>query len=214
MKTIKFKIDPKNLSDYMIKERAQNLVRSSVQKGELIRPTQCQLCKIEHKNIQGHHTNYGNPLDVVWVCAACHNNIHNTPDHPLNPKNVQQTEYIDFKVKATTAEIKITIPLELYAAIKKRSEKNGVSIFDEINTNLRRSYPTRNDIRCENDESREEYFERISSLVEDEAELPKQELSRVSKSRSIRHHNRSTMDRFYSVSTRHAGDAEGVQCAH
>lgn len=49
--------------------------RSALKQGKLFRPDRCSLCNREGK-IEGHHHDYSKPLDVVWVCKECHNDIH------------------------------------------------------------------------------------------------------------------------------------------
>lgn len=55
---------------------AHKAVFSAVKRGTLIRPSFCQLCLIGSRRIQGHHPDYSNPLDVVWLCQTCHQGIH------------------------------------------------------------------------------------------------------------------------------------------
>ena len=46
--------------------------------GNIIRPTQCSSCKNESSRIEGHHSDYSKPLDVMWLCKPCHYKIHNS----------------------------------------------------------------------------------------------------------------------------------------
>lgn len=39
------------------------------------KPSTCTLCK-KKKDIQGHHTDYSKPLQVIWVCVECHSKFH------------------------------------------------------------------------------------------------------------------------------------------
>lgn len=39
------------------------------------KPKTCSLCHREAE-IQGHHTDYSKPLQVVWVCIPCHAKFH------------------------------------------------------------------------------------------------------------------------------------------
>lgn len=43
--------------------------------GILIRPKTCSRCGLT-KGIEGHHPNYSKPLDVIWLCCACHRKEH------------------------------------------------------------------------------------------------------------------------------------------
>lgn len=48
----------------------------AIQKGDLKRPSQCQMCGEQDKKIQGHHFDYTEPLKVTWLCFECHKMIH------------------------------------------------------------------------------------------------------------------------------------------
>lgn len=62
-----------------IKHAAKNAVKVALKRGHLVRPETCGACgnrpkpgKDGRSTIQGHHTDYGRPLDVEWICATCH----------------------------------------------------------------------------------------------------------------------------------------------
>jgi hypothetical protein len=57
------------------KQRAQKLVRKAVLGGELEQPERCERCKAAVP-LQAHHEDYDKPLDVVWLCTACHVKHH------------------------------------------------------------------------------------------------------------------------------------------
>ena len=69
--------------DYMraVRERdpvaykARNAVSNAVRDGRLLRPDQCSHCHTKCRP-HGHHEDYSKPLDVVWLCAACHRQFH------------------------------------------------------------------------------------------------------------------------------------------
>lgn len=57
------------------KHCAHVLVSRAIKKGKLIRGA-CNSCG-STLNIQAHHEDYSKKYDVVWLCAKCHNKIHN-----------------------------------------------------------------------------------------------------------------------------------------
>lgn len=58
-----------------IKNNARQKVDRAILKGVLIRPSVCEDCGQE-RYTQGHHEDYSKPLNVVWVCTACHGLRH------------------------------------------------------------------------------------------------------------------------------------------
>ncbi len=68
---------------YPEREKARQLVKLALARGDLTRPTRCETCNAPDKpgldgrtSIQAHHENYGRPLDVKWLCHACHSKEH------------------------------------------------------------------------------------------------------------------------------------------
>lgn len=53
------------------KRRAHVILNRAVNSGKVMRPKSCSEC---NKNCKpdGHHEDYSKPLDVVWICRACH----------------------------------------------------------------------------------------------------------------------------------------------
>lgn len=60
------------------KYKAHIKLRSAVSRGSILKPSNCQICSIlcSKPSLQAHHNNYDRPLDVIWVCPRCHNDIH------------------------------------------------------------------------------------------------------------------------------------------
>ena len=65
---------------YPHKNKARVILRKAVKEGDIFKPNYCSKCGVqkEKKEIHGHHEDYTKPLEVIWVCAWCHNKIHNT----------------------------------------------------------------------------------------------------------------------------------------
>lgn len=53
------------------RERARRAVVRAVANGTLIKPRACEDCG-EVGHITGHHDDYSKPLEVRWLCRACH----------------------------------------------------------------------------------------------------------------------------------------------
>lgn len=53
------------------KRRAHVIISRTVNSGKIMRPKNCSQCNKECKP-DGHHIDYNKPLDVVWICRACH----------------------------------------------------------------------------------------------------------------------------------------------
>jgi formylmethanofuran dehydrogenase subunit E len=53
------------------KFRAHWMVREAIKRGRLIKPSACERCG-DHGPVEGSHTDYTQPLDVEWLCPACH----------------------------------------------------------------------------------------------------------------------------------------------
>lgn len=53
------------------KRRAHVALSRAVQSGKIMRPKNCFECEKECKP-DGHHTDYSKPLEVIWICRACH----------------------------------------------------------------------------------------------------------------------------------------------
>jgi len=57
------------------KYAAHCAVNNAVRDGRLNKPDACERCGAEIK-LHGHHEDYSNILDVVWLCPACHAERH------------------------------------------------------------------------------------------------------------------------------------------
>jgi len=62
--------------------RANNLLEQAIEDGKISNPGQCEFCGDRSRfadgrtAIQGHHTDYNRPLDVMWLCQKCHHEWH------------------------------------------------------------------------------------------------------------------------------------------
>jgi len=64
--------------------KAHRWVSYAVERAELVRPARCEACGRECKVI-AHHEDYDKPLEVEWLCRACHAKRHPFP--PVDNRN-------------------------------------------------------------------------------------------------------------------------------
>lgn len=57
------------------KVRAHNILRRAIRSGKIIKPTLCLSCGI-NALLEGHHLDYYQPLEVLWLCKKCHKRLH------------------------------------------------------------------------------------------------------------------------------------------
>jgi hypothetical protein len=55
--------------------RIYRQVRGALKKGILTRPSICSHCGCSRK-LHAHHSDYTQPLQVIWVCHNCHADLH------------------------------------------------------------------------------------------------------------------------------------------
>ncbi len=60
---------------YPEKARARWTLKDAVKAGKIGRPSVCSRCAKECKP-HGHHPDYAKPLEVIWLCRACHGKEH------------------------------------------------------------------------------------------------------------------------------------------
>lgn len=58
------------------KRIAHNALNNAVRRGKVQKPDTCQSCGAKPWRIEGHHTDYSRPLDVMWLCRDCHVEQH------------------------------------------------------------------------------------------------------------------------------------------
>lgn len=58
-----------------VKFAAYSIVRKAINGKILVRPEKCEKC-MKYCNAEAHHEDYMKPLDVKWLCHACHRYEH------------------------------------------------------------------------------------------------------------------------------------------
>lgn len=57
------------------KDTTRSYTHTYVKRGKLAKATACEWCKSPEK-IEAHHSDYSKPLEVTWLCRACHRLHH------------------------------------------------------------------------------------------------------------------------------------------
>lgn len=66
------------------KKLAYTVYRRALDRGDLVRPAQCEQCGGTSGGVQGHHCDYAKPLDVMWLCRLCHLKWHSDNGRGIN----------------------------------------------------------------------------------------------------------------------------------
>ena len=61
---------------YPIKAECMKIYKYAIRRGKLVRGP-CSVCGVT-EGVDGHHTDYTKPLDVVWLCKPHHREAHRT----------------------------------------------------------------------------------------------------------------------------------------
>jgi hypothetical protein len=65
-------------ADHPEKIKAHSAVQRAVRAGTLVKPNECERCtrSFDPHLLHGHHEDYSKRLEVEWLCAYCHNQLH------------------------------------------------------------------------------------------------------------------------------------------
>lgn len=63
------KLEPKN------KRKARKAVAYAIKHNQIKKPIKCQDCK-KITRLEGHHHDYSQLLNVIWICHQCHIKYH------------------------------------------------------------------------------------------------------------------------------------------
>ena len=57
------------------KNMARRILRIAIYHGQIIKPSNCSKCDFIG-DVHGHHFDYSQPLNVIWLCSLCHGKEH------------------------------------------------------------------------------------------------------------------------------------------
>lgn len=67
------------------KKAASKAIGNAVRDKKIEKPSNCSCCGKE-TNLHGHHDDYAKPLEVRWLCSACHRAWHKKHGEGLNAR--------------------------------------------------------------------------------------------------------------------------------
>lgn len=74
------------------RQHAHAVVTRAVKSGELAKPAKCSACG-RGGRVDGHHTDYSEPLLVIWLCKRCHRQAHIRRTYPPRPVQDWSAEF-------------------------------------------------------------------------------------------------------------------------
>lgn len=111
------------------KTSARRVVEAALKVGKLKKPSQCQGCgrSANETRIGAHHYDYSKPLDVVWLCAACHRPLDYVRQYVESGQS-----WSDYKKRRTKTYNYVKRALEFYRDnCKHRKEFNVGEILKD-----------------------------------------------------------------------------------
>jgi hypothetical protein len=188
-KTIQYDIQYEDVIEFKRRKAAQLALQRGIWAGKVIKPKCCELCHEEGKT-EGHHIDYGKPLDVKWLCRKCHGIAHTT-GHEWNPDNNEQTGKEDLELNDNDfIRVNFTIPVKDYIELKMECEKRNISVACRL-----RQVLIEHSNEEKNDKPQHEKHSRVQSMESNEASVSKPKIKPVPKSRSKRDRDLQGVDR-------------------
>lgn len=193
----------------------RRITRNAISKGVLIRPKNCDLCKCAAK-IEAHHVDYGNPLEITWLCKKCHHDVHQ-PEHPLNPKNNPQTAMPYIVNEYKNISITFEVPIKNYLAMNNQAEIQNKTVSQLMRESAESLFPVLKqqlefNLENKNDNSQNVPNQRVQSLEKDEGLRKQSERSILPTLRRKRNNNMRGMEkRLFEIHGGHGENARKLQ---
>ena len=86
------------------REKARRMTLQAIRNGSLVRQP-CEKCTAIEK-VEAHHDDYSKPLDIRWLCSACHD-AHHTEERRLERARRAATKARDRKAEKQSAANRI-----------------------------------------------------------------------------------------------------------
>lgn len=133
-------IDVQQIIDFKKRRHVRWITTAAISRGALVRPTTCDMCECASPHISAHHRDYGQPLNVDWLCRRCHGLVHRS-DHALNPKNNSQSPLPQAVEKYSSVSVTFSLPIRNFLAIKFEAAARQVPISDLVREQVVQRFP-------------------------------------------------------------------------
>lgn len=190
-----YSIKETDFVEYKGKCKARNMVKKALKTGEIKKPKQCELCD-KKTSLEAHHIDYTKPLEVYWLCDACHGVAHRH-GHPLNPSDkVPPLNWED----GDMVHVATLIPFPTFVYLKKLSHGKKIPLAQLLRLAVISQYPVDDkqlyfDLENDNAQTLRESNKRVRSLDEDEESMLQQKSKKLSDLRRQRHPSLPGMER-------------------
>ena len=111
-------------------KNANMAVDAAVRCGKLEKPNRCQGCgrSSEETRLGSHHYDYTKPLDVIWLCAACHRKVDHVRAYVESGRS-----WDEYKANKNRALSKVKRAIDFYARnTKPRNEFDKTWIISTL----------------------------------------------------------------------------------
>lgn len=217
MKTLNHTVQYSDVLEYKKRRIARRVLQNAIKEDKIHAANCCEVCGKKAKTF-GHHTDYGQPLKITWVCHGCHYEVHKA-NHPLNPDNVPQT-HVDLSIhESDKILVSFSLPIENFILIKRIAAKKGVAFSKVLRDSVLKDHPVQNAKSVFNqrrnkenkDELEQSVSERVQVLEYDEKRVHKQKPQKVFSVRTKGSNVVQRVELFSNVSTRHGPNAAGMR---
>jgi hypothetical protein len=204
--------------EFKKRQYVRRMVSDAIRKGSLTRPKACDLCSGFEGGISAHHLDYGKPMDVMWLCRICHGIAHRK-NSKLNPMQVTQTPLPACCFEGKIVTVTFTMPVRNFIAMKAQAEKKKKSISKIVRDEILKKFPVQslqlefNFEELKHDHNRDVKDQRVRSVAEDEASLPKPKPSILFPLRGERRESLSGMDGIFEFLKANGQNVGGMQRA-
>lgn len=140
---ISYHISEKDYLEYKIKFLARRKINAAVRKGLIKRAECCEVCD-KRGPVDAHHIDYARPIDVTWLCEACHGESHRKGSI-LAPQKMTRSAACYERLES--APLHTNVPFATFACIKRIAEQQGVTVAHILRQAIMERYPVENDSR-------------------------------------------------------------------